>query len=1188
FVIDTTRLDGNDTLDGGADTDDLRVSGGGDITADQLANTSNFERLTLVSDLETTVELRDNTLRNSGNVIVDASALAAATSFLLIDAALKTDAAIELIGGGSEDVAFGTSLDDTLAGNADQDALFGNDGNDIIDGGADSDLVDGGAGNDAIAGGAGQDALVGGLGDDTLDGGADLDVVDFTDAGSAVTVDLTAGTASGEGADVLADIEAVLGSAQADDLTANAGSAEGALFGGAGGDTLTGTAGNEGLFGQLGDDSAEGGAGSDFLSGGGGNDTLRAGDGNDDVVGGAGDDLIEGGAGNDLLLGDDPADGGQALGFDGVDDAVFVPNLEGVSGTSDLSFEAWLTPGISADMAVLDMRADQAGFEKGFFFGFVADGQGGLISHARIADGAGNVITLDGSALSLAGTAQHFAVTVDRDGLMSILVDGVVDQTIDISSLDGVDISTSDPLFLGESNLDDTFTSYTGAMDEVRLWSVARTDAEIAGAHDDLLVGDETGLELYYQFHDLPVQFTADETANGNTGFFLGGPALETSTAVINDVTSGNDTLIGGAGDDSMDGGAGIDTADYSASTGAVSVDLLAGVASDGEGGADALANFEVVVGSANDDSLAGSNDANTLLGGAGGDLLVGNGGNDSLSGEAGDDTLSGASAGAGDDTLDGGDGTDTATYASATNGIAADLGAGTVSGDASVGNDSITGVENLVASGFADTVQGDAAANLLQLGAGNDLADGGAGADTIQGEAGDDDIAGEAGDDVLQGGDGSDTLAGGAGADTLDGGNGIDTADFAEDTGAVSVDLVAGTASDGFGGADSLTGIENVTGSGFADAIGGDAAANLLAGGAGADTISGGDGTDTLSGGDGADTLDGGSGADVIDGGAGADSLNGGAGDDTLDGGDGVDTADYAAETAGVTVDLGLGTATDGGGGSDVITGVENVIGSDQADALTGDSADNSLSGGLGDDTLGGSEGADTLDGGGGTDTADFSALQGGAIAGGAGVATPNNAGTFVNLTDGEGFFWDIQQDLSIINGTNDAYDDGQNVTFGVFGGASTTYTGNTLFASADGRTIEGTADTSVAGLSFNRRLFVPDDEGFARFLESVTNTSGVQQTVTLTISGNLGSDGGTIVVDTSSGDALTDNTDRFIISDDSADGNGGFDPTMLHYFEGIGAANSADLVSLVNGNDNYTIGFTFTVEAGETASIM
>ncbi len=110
---------------------------------------------------------------------------------------------------------------------------------------------------------------------------------------------------------------------------------------------------------------------------------------------------------------------------------------------------------------------------------------------------------------------------------------------------------------------------------------------------------------------------------------------------------------------------------------------------------------------------------------------------------------------------------------------------------------------------------------------------------------------------------------------------------------------------------------------------------------------------------------------ADTLTGDTGANVLEGGGGADILDGGAGTDTASYAGSSAGVTVDLGAGTASGGDAQGDVLSNIENLTGSAYADTLTGDTGANVLDGGAGDDTLYGGAGDDSLRGGLGDDTA-------------------------------------------------------------------------------------------------------------------------------------------------------------------------------------------------------------------------
>lgn len=149
-------------------------------------------------------------------------------------------------------------------------------------------------------------------------------------------------------------------------------------------------------------------------------------------------------------------------------------------------------------------------------------------------------------------------------------------------------------------------------------------------------------------------------------------------------------------------------------------------------------------------------------------------------------------------------------------------------------------------------------------------------------------------------------------------------------------------------------------------DTIVGTAGDDTLTGGAGRDTVSGGDGDDTFIAG-----IDDGSNDTYYGGTSGADS--------------GTDTVDYGDSTAAVLIDLSTGQAIGTSVGTDTLSGIENAIGSDYDDTITGDENANELSGGDGDDTITGGRGDDTLTGGDGAD--EF------AFAGGTGVTVADRA---------------------------------------------------------------------------------------------------------------------------------------------------------------------------------------------------
>jgi Ca2+-binding RTX toxin-like protein len=356
----------------------------------------------------------------------------------------------------------------------------------------------------------------------------------------------------------------------------------------------------------------------------------------------------------------------------------------------------------------------------------------------------------------------------------------------------------------------------------------------------------------------------------------------------------GSDVLYGGGGADQMTGGAGFDFVGYLGNTG-VTVNLTALTASGGDAQGDVIGGFEGVTGGGGGDTLTGDAGNNALYAFDGGDTLSGMAGNDTLIGHAGDDLLRG---GAGLDSLYGDEGMDTATYYDSASAVTVDLAAGTgAGGDAQ--DDSLDGIENLTGSNV--------------------------GGDTLTGSSGTNVLHGWGGNDTLIGLTGDDLLRGGAGLDSLYGDEGTDTATYHDSALAVTVDLAAGTGAGGDAQGDSVSGIENLTGSNV-----------------------------------GGDTLTGNGGTNVLHGWGGDDLLRGGAGADTLEGGVGTDLASYYNSATAVTVDLAAGTGSGGDAQGDILVSIENINGSNFNDTMTGNGGANALRGLAGRDMLTGGSGAD------------------------------------------------------------------------------------------------------------------------------------------------------------------------------------------------------------------------------------
>ncbi|WP_295627339.1 calcium-binding protein [uncultured Nitrosomonas sp.] len=559
--------------------------------------------------------------------------------------------------------------------------------------------------------------------------------------------------------------------------------------------------------------------------------------------------------------------------------------------------------------------------------------------------------------------------------------------------------------------------SYIGTNGNDTLIGLDDDSDELTGklGNDVLIGGDGKGSDWALYTH-APSAVTVNLVA----GTASGGDGNDTLLGIENiSGSSHNDILIGDAnsntlkgnkGNDTLIGGDGFDTVDYSDASAKVTVNLVTGVASGGDGN-DVLNGIEAIIGSNFNDTLIGANgDGNTLSGGSGNDTLMGgDGGFNVLDGGSGNDSLLGGSfsnylsGGEGNDSLVGGEGNDTLTgglgndiltggngwgrdsayYSGASSAVVVNLANGTASGGD--GSDILKGIEDIWGSFYDDTLIGDTNNNFLM---------GFDGKDTLVGGAGDDYLLGDAGSDSLIGGDGFDLLFGGFGNDALNGGSSDDylSGESGNDT------LVGGSGDDYLSGAD---GNDTLVGDDGSDRLIGGAGSDILTGGDGkgfdwADysaasssvtvnlatgSASGGDGNDTLSGIEGVtgsfnnDKLIGDAGHNTLEGGEGNDWLMGGLGDDALLGGKGTDWASYSDATSAVMVNLAAGTAT-GGAGNDFLQEIENVEGSKYNDTLKGNASDNALKGGAGNDTLDGKAGNNMLTGGAGNDIFKFTTI--------------------------------------------------------------------------------------------------------------------------------------------------------------------------------------------------------------------
>ena len=710
-----------------------------------------------------------------------------------------------------------------------------------------------------------------------------------------------------------------------------------------------------------------------------GTDTLlniasaQGGSGDDTILGSLGNNLLSGGAGNNSIDGRDGTDSLNYRPFTGITAPTHgaVINLnDGVTGTATNPWDG------------IDTLANI----EGAIGSQIADD----ITGAVLAGGGTSFIRGDGGNDTLRAPTDGTHITADYASSLSAitanLVTGVVaddgwfggtDTLVHIQAIRGS--AWADSITVGAGNFtvdggggrDTVFFTLNSsqvtslARDTAGTWTVGtdagtylltRVEALVFanGVMMELLAPGVTGVGLITGtagndsirpgLSSAGVLGSVDDlgdtiAGNGGNDQIQGGAG---SDSIVGG--AGNDSFWGSAGNDSYAGNGGFDRISYlGQGPGGVSVNLTTGTATNGHGGHDVLAGIRDVEGSTGNDTLVGVNTAELTPAPGGvpglfGTRFLGTAGSDSLDG-----TLQLARMWGDYSNLPG---TISATYTDMLHATLSKSGGGT---------DTLVNVTGIIGTDGNDSLAGPptgAPSGIYSFGV---------------------------------------TFIGGAGNDSINGSGGA-RADYSTSTSAANINLSTGTATDGLGGTDTLTNVTQVRGTSFNDTILGSASGETfmvvnggnhsIDGGTGtntyryfgtddvlvditlASTIGGfankpGGAVDTLKNingiytGDGNDTLIGSSGNDTLQGAGGNNFLDGRGGDNFVR----YDSIVTSVSTQGVVVNLQTGHVANPWGGQDFLLNVQNAIGTNQGDYITGTSANNAtfstVRGMVGNDTL-------------------------------------------------------------------------------------------------------------------------------------------------------------------------------------------------------------------------------------------
>ncbi len=203
--------------------------------------------------------------------------------------------------------------------------------------------------------------------------------------------------------------------------------------------------------------------------------------------------------------------------FDGVDDFIQVANNPSLNISTNFTIEFWLKT---------DKPSQNWGriLEKGMWdeysvslYGTSAKVAGSLV--VPIPGSTAKMAVTHGPSTSTLNSNKWYHVALTYDGAAAKLyVFGKLEYNKALASV--TPRSLTEALIIGAARSAGT-TSYPfrGALDELRLWNVARTQQQITASMNVKLLGNEAGLVAYYPFDEGAGQFIGDKTAHSNHGF---------------------------------------------------------------------------------------------------------------------------------------------------------------------------------------------------------------------------------------------------------------------------------------------------------------------------------------------------------------------------------------------------------------------------------------------------------------------------------------------------------------------------------------------------------------------------------------------------------------------------------------------------------------------------------------------
>jgi Ca2+-binding RTX toxin-like protein len=224
--------------------------------------------------------------------------------------------------------------------------------------------------------------------------------------------------------------------------------------------------------------------------------------------------------------------GNFGLSFNGVDNYVEVPHSAALS-LNTFTLEAWVNhTQIKGDYQPIITKQNNGGSERNYGLFIVPNGSRLNFSFQ---DSNGNGVGFETNQGSLTlNQLTHVAATYDGAKL-SLYINGQLDTSVDWV---GTPLQNNYPVKIGREL--NNYTPFAGQIDDVRIWNVARTQAQIQANYNQQLVGNEAGLAGYWNFNEPSGGTALDKTINGNNGNIIGATHVNQTGTPTEQLTPAN------------------------------------------------------------------------------------------------------------------------------------------------------------------------------------------------------------------------------------------------------------------------------------------------------------------------------------------------------------------------------------------------------------------------------------------------------------------------------------------------------------------------------------------------------------------------------------------------------------------------------------------------------------------------